>query len=327
MNTSPMKSLDESPLLFQEIAEKYGPGAITDRSKIADFFKELQTRTGGSVILDFLDLANWDLIENHTMDQESGILTLTWHDFRNVMEETDDKEMRQIFFPASMYSCAFQVNSVVPIIGKKLALFFVNAYAKTEKEIRNLYKEGADELKIMDNSFFEKRVVRKAFGHFEIVDFHCTPIFSLAIIPKRSGIGPLDSKEMLYSHNFRVALERLNRVVAALESIDANDTDDIAGKVNTVRTIMEFVLKVECCSRELDLQKNYSQVLLGDLIARVKHQKEASIQTLLGRFAEMANEFSHDSGKPVDLSKAKTVAMLALEYTSLVEIEHQPSGG
>ena len=261
------------------------------------------------------------------MDQESGILTLTWHDFRNVIEKTDEREMRQMVFPASLYTCALQVNSVVPLIGKKFAVFFINAYAKTEKEIRKLYKQDSDELTIMDNSFFEKRVVRKMSGQFEIVDFHCTPIFSLAIIPKCSGIGSHNSKEMLYSHNFHAALDRLNRVVAALETINANDTDDIAGKVNIVRTIMEFVLKVECCSHELKLQKDYSKVLLGDLIAQVKHQKEASIQTLLARFAEMANEFSHDTGKPVNLDKAKTVALLALAYTSLVEIEHRPSRG
>ena len=322
-----MHSLDDSPMIFREIAEKFGQGAIADRSRIDEFFKELETRTTGLVILDFLDLANWDQIEKFTMDTESGILTLTWHDYRDVMETSDDREMRQMVFPASLYSCALQVKSIVPIIGKKLALFFINAYAKTEKEIRNLYKQGADEMKILDNSFFEKRVVRKASGHFEIIDFHCTPVFSLAIVPKRSGIGSHDSKELLYSYNFGVALDRLNRVIESLDSIDASDNDEISGKVNTVRTIMEFVLKVECCSREINLPKNYSQVLLDDLIARVKHHKEAPIQTMLGRFAEVANEFSHDSGNPIDLSKAKFVAQLALVYASLVKSEHRPSGG
>ena len=322
-----MLQLDDGPMIFREIAEKFGPDPITDRSKIAEFFEELQTRTKGLVILDFLDLANWDRIEAFEMDDKSGILTLTWHDYRDISEDLDDMEMRKMVFPASLYACALQVNSIVPIIGKKLAVFFVNAYSKTEKEIRSLYKQGADEIKVMDNSFFEKRVVRKVAGVFEVIDFHCTPIFSLAIVPKRAGIGSHDSKEMLYSHNFRVGLERLNRVVASLDSLPADSHDEIAEKVNTVRRIMEFVLKVECCSRELDLPKNYSQVLLGDLIARVKPLKEPAMQTVLGRFAEMANEFSHDSGKPIDHSKAKVVALLALSYASLVELEHRLGGG
>ena len=37
---------------------------------------------------------------------------------------------------------------------------------------------------------------------------------------------------------------------------------------------MEFVLKVECCSRELSISKSYSQVRIGDLIALVKRDKE-----------------------------------------------------
>ena len=322
-----MLKLDDSPMIFREIAQKFGPDPITERRKLSEFFEELHARTEGLVILDFLDLANWDRIEAFEMDEKTGILTLTWHDYRSASEDPDEMEMRQMVFPAALYACALQVNSVVPIIGKRVALFFVNAYSKTEKEIRNLYKQGADEIKVMDSSFFEKRVVRKAAGNFEIIDFHCTPIFSLAIVPKRSGIGSHDSKEMLYSHNFRVGLERLNRVVASLDSLPAERHDEIAEKVNTVRRIMEFVLKVECCSRELDLSKNYSQVLLGDLIARVKPLKEPAMQAVLGRLAEMANEFSHDSGKPIDHSKAKVVALLALAYTSLVELEHRHGAG
>jgi len=182
-------SLDDSPRTFREIAAKFGPAPIAAPSKIAEFFEELLARTAGLVILDFLDLANWDQIENFSIDKENGILTLTWHDYRGVAETPDEKEMRQMVFPASLYACALRVNSVVPIVGKAVAIFLLNAYAKTEKEIKNLYKRGADELNFLDNSFFEKRVIRKVSGHFEVIDFHCTPIFSMAIVPKRSGIA------------------------------------------------------------------------------------------------------------------------------------------
>jgi len=136
---------------------------------------------------------------------------------------------------------------------------------------------------------------------------------------------PRHSKQLLYWHNFRVALDRINRVISFLDAADPSATDEIAEKVNTIRRIVEFVLKVECCSRDLGLTKNYSQIILGDLIARVKHGRDASLQTFLGRFAEISNEFSHDSGKPVELIKAKRVSLLALAYTSFLEIEHRPS--
>ncbi len=319
----PTYPLDQSSRIFLETAEKFGRDPITDHDKIEAFFAELQTRLGGLVILDFLDMSNWDKIEAFTLDRTSGILTLTWHDYREKIETPDEKEIRQMVFPASLYACALQVNSVVPLVGGSTAVFVINGYAKTEKEIRNLYKGLAEELKLLDNSFFEKRILRRVSGNVEVIDFHCTPIFSLAVVAKQSGLGSHHSKELLYSHNFQVALSRLNAVVAAIDRIDPKSSDDIAEKVNTVRRIMEFVLKVECCSRELKLDKNYSQVLLGDLISQVKSKKEAHVQSLLGKFAELANEFSHDSGKPIDLTKAKLVAMLALAYTSLVDLEHR----
>lgn len=313
--------LSESSRIFHEIAKNFGNDPISDPDKIVSLFAHFQERLGGLVILDFLDMANWDRIESHHLDRETGILTLTWHDYRDAVESEQDREIRQIAFPASLYSCALHVNSIVPVVGESLAVFLINGYAKTEKEIRKLYAPGADEAKVFDNSFFEKRVVRRVSGQFEVIDFHCTPIFSLALVPKQSGIGSHHSKSILYAHNLRTAVERLNSVVAALDAMDPKNSDDIAEKVNTVRRIMEFVLKVECCSRELDLKKGYSQVLLGDLISVVKQAREAHVQSLLGKFAEVANEFSHDSGRPVELSKAKMVAALGLAYTSLVELE------
>lgn len=315
--------IDQSAQIFRELADRFGDKPITDHKKILDLFAELERRLGGLVILDFLDMSNWDKIEGYHIDPATGILTLVWHDYRNAGESIEEKEMRQMAFPASLYACALQLNSVVPIIGKSVAVFLLNGFAKTEKEIKAIYRPSADELKVLDNSFFEKRVVRKADGHFEVIDFHCTPLFSLAIVPKQSGIGSHHSKDILYSFNIRNALARIQATIASLESLGPSESDEIAEKVNTVRRIMEFLLKVECCSRELKLSKNYSQVLLGDLIAQVRPHREQSVQALLGKFAELANEFSHDSGKPIDTSKAKLAAFIALSYATLVELEHR----
>jgi hypothetical protein len=320
MSTYPLK---ESSHIFLEVAKKFDNLPISGPANVAAFFAEMESQLGGWVILDFLDMANWDRIEKYSIDPESGILTLTWHDYREKLENEDEKESRQMFFPASLYGCALHINSIVPIIGKSTAVFLINGYAKTEKEIRKLYSPNADDFKLLDNSFFEKRVVRRVDGHFEVIDFHCTPIFSLAIVPKQSGLGSHHSKKILYAHNFRIAIERLNAVVKTLDAMSNPSSDDIAEKVNTVRRIMEFVLKVECCSRELKVNKNYSMALLGDLISALKPTKEDHIQTLLARFVEYANEFSHDSGKPIEISKAKLVVALALAYASLIEIEHK----
>src|SRR5262249_6431930 len=160
------------------------------------------------------------------------------------------KELRQAVFPADLYTCALHINSMVPLIGESVAVFVLNGYSKTGKEIRRLYRGSADEIRLFDRSFFDKRILRRFVGHRRIIDFPRTPIFSLAVVPKRSGLRSGDSRRLLYSHNFQIALARTKGVVSDLETIDPKNSDAIAEKVNTARRIMEFVLKVECCSLE-----------------------------------------------------------------------------
>ena len=190
----------------------------------------------------------------------------------------------------------------------------INGFAKTEKEIKKIFSAEGTEIEILDNSFFEKRIIRRIGEDYEICDFHCTPIFSIAIVPKALRISSHDSKSLLYLYNYSSSLDRLERVSRALSDTDTLHPDDIAGNVNTVRRIFEFVLKVECCADELEMRKSYSQILLGDLISLVKRNKNQEIQKLLGNFAEIVNEFSHDSGKPIEPAKAKLAVFIAIFY-------------
>ena len=86
--------IDQSSRIFLEIAEKFGRDPITDHDKIEAVFVELQSRLGGWVILDFLDMSSWDNIEAFSLDRSTGILTLIWHDYRGETEEPDEKEFR-----------------------------------------------------------------------------------------------------------------------------------------------------------------------------------------------------------------------------------------
>ena len=321
-----MKNLEKSAEVFKSLGERFGGNLISDPFAIKEFFNELLAKTSGLVILDFLDLANWDRINSYDLDLKTGLLTLVWHDYRGVKESYEDREMRQMAFPASLYALSLYVKNIAPIVGKKSAIFLVNGFSRTEKEIRQHFQNGCDEFQLQDNSFFEKRVIRKVKEHWEIIDFHCTPIYSLAIIPKACGISSFDSKRMLYRHNVSEALTRLNRVMTALEGIEPSDSDGISEKVNTVRRIFEFVLKVECCYRKIELNKNYSQILLGDLIAAIKKNKD-DYSKVLNKFVVLANEFSHDSGKPVELIKAQAATAIAVAYTNLFEMECRSAEG
>ena len=316
-----MDPISQGAMIFKSLADEFGSDPITESASIRKFFENLLERTGGWVILDFLEMNNWDNIESFNLDEKERLLTLTWHDYRGAQESPKEKKVREMMFPASLYALGIYVKSVVPIVGKDFAVFLINGYSKTEKEITQAYQEGADEIKLLDNSFFEKRVVRKLSGSTEIIDVHCTPIFSLAIIPKNCGMSSGDSKDLLYLHNITESVKRIRSVISSLEEIDPEDEDGICEKVNTARRTLETALKIECCFRNLEIKGNYSQMLLGQLSNAVKKVKEESFKVLLNKMAELLNEFSHDSGKPVKLDKAKVAATLVLGYIKLLESE------
>lgn len=315
-----MDPIKDSTMIFKNLAESFHGQKLTQLSEIKSFFSDLITQTNGWVILDFLDTANWDQIEAFELSEE-GLLTLIWHDYRNVEESEIDKEIRQMVFPASLYSLGISVNSIVPVIGEKSAIFLINGYAKTDKEINKLYKEGSSEYKLYNNSFFERRIVRKISSHWEVIDYHCTPIYSLVIIPKKSGLSSFDSKHLLYTYNIQDLLDRLALVIEALDNIEENAYDLICEKVNTARRILESALKIECCYHEIEIKEDYSKLLLGPLLSYVKVFKDEEVQPTLGKMAELLNEFSHDSGKPVDLGKAKIACILVMTYIKIFQLE------
>jgi hypothetical protein len=316
-----MDPITSGTAIFKSISDKFGNSEITRLPEINKFFTQLIEDTKGWVILDFLDTANWDKIEAYSLDEENGILTLIWHDYRNIEESDLEKEMRQMAFPASLYAAGIAVKSIVPITGEKSAVFLLNGYSKTEKEIKKLYRVDGPDFKLYDNRFFEKRVVRKVDNNWEVTDFHCTPIYSLAIIPKNSGLSSFDSKKLLYQYNIQEALKRVATVVDSLEEINATDHDLICEKVNTARRVLELVLKIECCYRDIEVKESYSQVLLGPLLNYVKRARDSEFNTMFGKMAELLNEFSHDSGKEVDLAKGRVACMLVMAYTKLLQLE------
>lgn len=121
-----MDPISSGSIIFKSLSDNFGNKIITQVPEIRKFLSQLIEDTKGWVILDFLDTENWDKIEAFDIDEESGILTLTWHDYRNKEESEEEREMRQMAFPASLYSLGIAVKSIVPIAGQKSAIFLIN---------------------------------------------------------------------------------------------------------------------------------------------------------------------------------------------------------
>ena len=84
---------------------------------------------------------------------------------------------------------------------------------------------------------------------------------------------------------------------------------------------IRVVSKIECCYRDIEVKENYSQILLGPLLNYARKARDDEYKTMFGKMAELLNEFSHDSGKEVELAKAKVACMLVMAYTKLLQLE------
>lgn len=316
-----MDPITDGSAIFRDLALEFGSVPLTRHDDVQRFFERLLELTKGVVIVDFLDSDNWDYIEGFELDRATGWLTVIRRDYRKRNENPDYAAMRRMMFPAELYTMILQVQSIVPVVGENFAIFLMNGRAVHPRKIRDAMRKGADEFELMDNSFFEKHIFRRVGTEWQVTDFHNTPIFTTAFIPKNLPLSSTDSKNILYRYNMEEAFRRIDGVLAALETIDPNDEDAICEKAGTARRILESVLKLELCYRRIAPKKDYANLLLGDLAKLVNGAREDDVSSILDTAARYLNELAHDSGQPVTQEKGKLAALLVLAYARVFEAE------
>jgi len=319
-----MRALTEGDKIFSEVASAAG---FTESQSILEAKRVLENlieETKGLVILDFLDAGNWDCLQGVEADVENGMLKLIWRDYRDRQESEEKKEMRKFAFPAERYALILKFRELRIVNAGRFPVFMLRGYALKDKEIKTYLNNEAEEFALLDNQDnFSKLAVKKIDGEFESYTCLNTPIFSVIIIPKNSNASAFTSKKALFSYNLVDALRRLNNVKDELDVETLKDEDIICEKANTVRRIFEYVLKVELCYRyrQIIVKKDYSDLLLGDLIGLLKPFREGGIHDLLRKIAVWSNELSHDSGKPIQREKASLLTYLTIAYTELLKSE------
>lgn len=319
-----MDPIKEGNLIFQEVANSVTWKETKSIDEATYLIEKLIEDTKGLVIVDFLDSGNWDCIHGIEKDKTNNILKLHWRDYRDDSEDKLSKEVRMMAFPASLYSSIIKFKELRILDTKRYPVFLIRGFALKDKEIKKHLNPGATEFKILDNNDnFSKLALRKTTDSIESYTCLNTPIFSMIIIPKNSWMNAFDSKQGLLSYNISDSLFRLNKVKVELENEKLEDEDIICEKSNTVRRILEYVLKVELCYRyrQVTVKKDYSDLMLGDLIKLIKPFREKEIGEFLTKMTVSSNELSHESGKPITREKALLLVYMASLYTSLLKSE------
>ena len=124
--------------IFQELDDKYGD-TINDLDIAEAFFADFMSKTGGAVIIDFLDTDNWDYIKKYEIDKAQGNLKLY---FRLPCADPIEKQMRQMAFPFDYYSLVLKFKSIRFARDKNQRCFgfVVNGYTSKDKDVRRYVK-------------------------------------------------------------------------------------------------------------------------------------------------------------------------------------------
>jgi hypothetical protein len=317
----PIKNGDK---IFKQVSESVNWTESSSLNDAYEILKKLIIATKGLVIVDFLDSGNWDCLDGIDIDEENNLLYIHWRDYRSKQESSLEKDMRMLAFPASLTSSLIKFKELRILNTKRFPIFLIRGFALKDKEIKKILNKGSTEYNLFDNKDnFSKLAIRKINNQFEKYTCLNTPIFSMLIIPKNSGISSFDSKKALLSYNLSDALSRLDKVRNELEDESLSDEDIICEKSNSIRRIFEYVLKVELCYRyrQISVKKDYSDLMLGDLKKLVSPFREDSINDFLTRITIWTNELSHESGKPIRREKAVAVNYMTILYTQLLSSE------
>lgn len=317
-----MEAINESDKIFTRVAESVEWTETQSLSQAIELLEKLRNDTDGLVIVDFLDSGNWDCIDG--IESDNGFMKIHWRDYRNAIETDEEKEMRMLAFPAALSSSLIKFKEFRIVKTKRFPVFLLRGYALTDKEIKIYLEKDSSEFKIFDNKDnFSKLAVRKINNVYETYTCLNTPIFSMIIIPKNSGTSSFSSKKGLFSYNISDSILRLNKVKEELDKDELTDEDLICEKANSVRRIFEYILKVELCYRyrQLSVKKDYSVLMLGDLMSLIKPYRDETTNSLLKQITVWSNELSHESGKPIKREKALALTFMTIIYTNLLQSE------
>lgn len=310
--------VERGPYFFQEFADLYD-NTINDVETVELFFKDFMEQTNGQVIVDFLDTDNWDCIRKVEVDKQNGLIWFYW---QIPSGEPIEERIRRMVFPLGYYGMCLKFDNVRFVRDKwnRCIGIIVNGYTIRERNIKSFATNGGWEITEMNSqsSFFSTNVVRKKKGIFQQWRFVSTPISSFWIIPKQLNIHPQDSEKLLYILGVDKCEKDLKTAVGKTKGIEKLNLEQqrtiIREVAHKIRTISESLFKLIMCFYQEEYQykvSNYDEWLLGNLIGPLKKTiyKNDFEQKQINEIPKLANDLSHDSGNPIDITNLSVLIM------------------
>ncbi|MED3200963.1 hypothetical protein [Bacillus toyonensis] len=315
------KEYEMSEKAFLDIWQEFGcPEELYDEEQCYEFLKMLNERTQGLIIVDHFSNLNYDHISR--VDFKDGYLYVYWKDFigNPIMEEFKD-----IFGPATyIYSlCHLRKLKFINHNGHLYILFMPNvSKVKEVKKILSIEKIKLDQELLIkeDIKNLNTRFTFIKDGHIHECIIHDLPFYSFLIQPKQGGSDIGFSKKLLLIETLRFTIERLMNARKTLHNTSPKNYDGIRGVGNTVRNVLESVVKYYCICMGYSLPKeHYGNNMLGDLKKHLSAKEDEELAIYLDQETiNIANNLSHDDGKVYSVKVVDNLCAKALKIIEAI---------
>lgn len=302
---------------FNSLAAKYGDKI--DNTHIAEsFFKEFMEETEGNVNVDFIDGNNFDRISKVDFYHTDGLLKIFFY-----IPEDDEgiREMRKMVFPFDTYSMSIKLDKIRFVrSGDTIVGFYIQGVTDNVKSIKKFFRGSLGNTDYAEHKteFFSSELIKLESGLLEDSIAIDTPIISCWVISKDFSINSTESRKILYELNIKRLLGRLSRCKDNLQrkndsaSCKEERQELFESTGNTLRILLETLLKLKLNHHYTLVAHNkdsYHTLLVGDLVNILLRSNLISQaeRNSLQRFTQKANELSHASGIPAEVTELETM--------------------
>lgn len=283
---------------FLDVWEEFNkPKEIIGSMNAYKFLKRLHEVTKGLFIVDHFSYTNYDHVDNILLDD--NYIALYWKDFKN---KKIDEMTKMIFGNATYIYSLCNINKLLFVQKGNHLLILVMPIVATDSEL----KKHLDIKGLPESHYFVEENQEEFTTEYTFIlndDIHrCIshnlPFYSFLLQPKEANKSGGYSRLLLLSATMVEVSNRLERILNKLTPI--LDQDSFCELGNTLRRILEYLLKYYMCYKEISLPSNsYGHNMLGDLSKKIKEKDEILNNLIDASTKRIANELAHDTGKTV----------------------------
>lgn len=261
------------------------------------FLDRIHKKTKGLFIVDHFSMVNYD----HLWDIEyrDPFNILYW---KNYEKHPIDDELKDFVFGNSTYIYSLcNIQKLIIINANGHLFILVMPIVSSDKEIRkflNITRLNEEQLVVDEypEEFYSKYnfildgKIHRCFAHH-------LPFYSFLIQPKERNRPTGVTSKIILKATLYEAKDRIIRVNNKIKT-QRLLSDEIYECGNTLRRIMEYLLKYYMFFKGIKLPKNgYGHNLIGDLCKQLNKEKDDLVEKIDQKTIVLANELSHDSGK------------------------------